>query len=142
MCGQQVFLDRFTFSCVRSTSFSCTVFLVHLSGFPWRPHTQTNFPCPKAGITGIGTRLPGKEAQANKTCQGKLVCCGRTSKFKPKRTSSLGSSSLFSSSAIVGSGSSAFFSELLQENEKERLVATTPTFHASQFALAPLEDIV
>ena len=37
------------------------VFLVHLSSFPWRPYTRTNFPCPKAGMTSFGTRLLGKE---------------------------------------------------------------------------------
>ena len=37
------------------------VFLVHLSSFLWRPHTQTNVPCPKAGMTCFETRLLGEE---------------------------------------------------------------------------------
>jgi uncharacterized membrane protein len=55
-----------------------TILLIHLSSFPWRPFTRTNFP--KAGMTSFGTSLLGKEKlsifaaqQANKTSQGKRL---------------------------------------------------------------------
>jgi hypothetical protein len=73
----QVFLDKICCSCARNVvkhlsrvkaAFclpkTTEVFLVHLSSFPWRPHTRTNFPCPKAGMSSFGTRLLDKEKRS------------------------------------------------------------------------------
>jgi hypothetical protein len=53
------------------------VVLVRLSSFLWRAYTRTNFPCSKAGLSSIGTRLLGREkctyARANLIYQRKIA---------------------------------------------------------------------
>ena len=77
--------DKFTFSCGQSTNFPWQVFVARVHGillkqsciylkskppfvcqsqkYFWNTavYTQTNFPCPKAGMTSFATRLLRKE---------------------------------------------------------------------------------